>query len=65
VLINSGKDCVFENINVFNELMINTVKSKDDKFQFEGNQYLVCSDGVCVQTLINDRVLYRIFMDKK
>ena len=65
MLINSGKDCVFENINVFNELMINTVKSKDDKFQFEGNQYLVCSDGVCVQTLINDRVLYRIFMDKK
>jgi len=65
VLINSGKDCVFENINIFNDLMINTVKSKDDKFQFEGNQYLVSSDGVCVQTLINDRVLYRIFMDKK
>ena len=65
MLINSGKDCVFENINIFNDLMINTVKSKDDKFQFEGNQYLVSSDGVCVQTLINDRVLYRIFMDKK
>ena len=65
MLINSGKNCVFENINVFNELMINTVKSKDDKFQFEGNQYLVCSDGVCVQTLINDSVLYRIFMDKE
>jgi len=65
VIINSEKNYGFENINKFNELMINTVNSKGDKFQFEGNQYIVCSDGVCVQTLIHDSVLYRIFMDKK
>jgi len=51
-------------MNTFDKLMLNTIRSKEDEFQFEGNHYTVCSDGVCVQTLINDRVLYRIFIDK-
>jgi len=49
--------------NIFNKLMINSVKTKHDSFQFEGDRYMVCSDGVCVQTLINGRILYRIFIE--
>ena len=44
--------------------MIDTIKAKEDEFQFEGDQYMVCSDGVCVQTLINDKILYRIFIEE-
>ena len=51
-------------INIFNKLMIDTIKSNATEFEFEGNKYMVCSDGVCVQTLINERVLYRIFIEE-
>lgn len=51
-----------EKSDIFNKLMIDTANAKEDGFQFEGNQYMVCSDGVCVQTLINDKILYRIFI---
>jgi len=64
VLFDSRKNYGIEKINTFNKLMVNTINAKEDEFQFEGNQYEVCSDGVCVQTLINDRVLYRIFIDE-
>ncbi|MBU3154600.1 hypothetical protein [Clostridium estertheticum] len=51
-------------INTFNKLMINTIKAKEREFEFKGHNYIVCSDGVCVQTLINERVLYRIFIEE-
>lgn len=44
--------------------MLNTIKDKKDEFEFKGNHYLVCSDGVCVQTLINERFLYRISIEE-
>ena len=53
-----------EGINVFNKLMINTIKANNNEFEFNGNNYKVCSDGVCVQTLINKRFLYRIFIEE-
>jgi len=53
-----------EKSNIFNKLMIDTIKAKEDEFQFEGDKYMVCSDGVCVQTLINDKILYRIFIEE-
>ena len=53
-----------EEINTFNKLMINTIKDKNSGFVFKGHNYTVCSDGVCVQTLINERFLYRIFLDE-
>jgi len=52
-----------EKSNIFNKLMIDTIKAKEDEFQFEGDNYMVSSDGVCVQTLINDKILYRIFIE--
>lgn len=52
-----------EKSNIFNKLMIDTIKSEEEAFQYEGHQYMVCSDGVCVQTLINDKILYRIFIE--
>ncbi|MCB2306914.1 hypothetical protein LGL08_12795 [Clostridium estertheticum] len=55
---------VIKEINTFNELMINTIKAKEREFAFKGHNYMVCSDGVCVQTLINERFLYRIFIDE-
>lgn len=53
-----------EEINTFNKLMINTIKAKEREFEFKGHNYKVCSDGICVQTLINERVLYRIFIEE-
>lgn len=44
--------------------MIKTIKANDNEFEFKGNTYIVCSDGVCVQTLINGRSLYRIFIEE-
>ncbi|MBU3179217.1 hypothetical protein LL037_15660 [Clostridium estertheticum] len=55
---------VIKEINTFNKLMINTIKAKEREFEFKGHNYIVCSDGVCVQTLINERVLYRIFIEE-
>ena len=67
MIIDSDKSSSIKKVSIFNNLMINTVKDKENKFEFQGKNYLVCSDGVCVQTLINDSVLYRIFIneDKK
>jgi len=67
MIINSEKNYSTEKINTFNKLMIDTIKVKEDEFDFQGKHYTVCTDGVCVQTLINDSVLYRIFIkeDKK
>ena len=49
-----------QKVSTFNKLMINTVKDNENKFEFQGKNYSVFSDGVFVQTLINDRFLYRI-----
>jgi hypothetical protein len=64
VIGDSEKGYTIEKINTFNKLMIDTFKIKEDMFQFEGKDYTICSDGICVQTLINDRVLYRIFIEE-
>lgn len=62
MIIDCEKKYGFKEINTFNKLMINTIKSKENEFEFKGNHYTVWSDGVCVQTLINERFLYRIFI---
>jgi len=54
----------FEKIKVFDKIMIETAKTNNDMFEFEGKQYTICTNGVFVQTLINDRILYRIFIDE-
>lgn len=58
-----GKDYDIKKNDIFNKLMIDTIKAKKAEFNFEGHQYIVYSDGICVQTLINDRVLYRILLN--
>ena len=63
MVIDYEEKYAIERINTFNKLMINTIKVKEDKFEFEDKNYMVSSDGVCVQTLINDSVLYRIFIE--
>ena len=57
------KSYTTEEINAFNKLMIKTIKGKEDNFKFDGKNYMVCSDGVRVQTLINGKILYRIFIE--
>lgn len=64
MITNSEKNYNIEKIKAFNKAMIETTKTNNDIFQFEGKQYVICSDGVCVQTLINDRILYRIFIEE-
>lgn len=63
MIIYPGKDYDIKKNDIFNKLMIDTVKAKEAEFNFEGDQYIVYSDGICVQTLINDRVLYRILLN--
>ncbi|MBC8060157.1 MAG: hypothetical protein H7Y18_05775 [Clostridiaceae bacterium] len=63
MIVDSEKYYAIEKINTFNRLMISTIKTEENEFQFDGKNYWVCSDGVCVQTLINDRFLYRIFIE--
>ncbi|MBC8062595.1 MAG: hypothetical protein H7Y18_18315 [Clostridiaceae bacterium] len=64
MIIDSQNNFTTEKVNIFNKLMIDTIKVKEDEFEFDGKHYLVCSDGICVQTLINDRILYRIFIEE-
>ena len=61
--IDSENCYTIEKINTFNKLMIKTINVEKDKFEFDGKYYMVCSDGICVQTLINDSFLYRIFIE--
>ncbi len=60
MIIDIEKNSSIQKVSTFNKLMIDTVKGNENKFEFQGKNYLVFSDGVCVQTLINDRFLYRI-----
>lgn len=63
--INSGENYDMEKIRTFNKVMIEAIKNKEDVFQFENEQYNISSDGVFVQTLINDRILYRIYIEEE
>ena len=65
MIVNNGRDCTIEKVNKFNKLMITTIKAKKDRFEFEDKNYMVYSDGVCVQTLINGSFLYRIFIENQ
>ncbi|OBR93737.1 MULTISPECIES: hypothetical protein [Clostridium] len=63
MIINSEKS-FFQKIKTFDKVMIETIKTNKDIFEFEDEQYAIYSNGVFVQTLINDRILYRIFIDE-
>ncbi|MBC2582179.1 hypothetical protein [Clostridium sp. DJ247] len=64
MITNYEKNYNIEKIKAFDKAMIKASKTNNDVFQFEGKQYIVCSYGECVQTLINDRILYRIFTEE-
>ncbi len=63
MIISSEKN-FFKKIESFDKAMIETIKTNMDIFEFEDEKYTICSNGVFVQTLINDRILYRIFIDE-
>lgn len=63
--INSGENYDMEKIRTFNKVMIEAIKNKADVFQFENEQFNISSDGVFVQTLINNRILYRIYIEEE
>jgi len=63
-MIISSEENFFKKIKVFDKIMIETIKSNNSVFEFEDKQYTISSNGVFVQTLINDRILYRIFIDE-
>lgn len=64
MIIDCEKDNSLNKIKTFNKLMIDTIKLKEDAFKFQDKHYMVSSDGVCVQTLITERFLYRIFIEE-
>jgi hypothetical protein len=63
-MIISSEENFFEKIKIFDKIMIETIKDNNNVFEFENKQYTISSNGVLVQTLINDRILYRIFIDE-
>lgn len=63
-MIISSEENFFQKIKVFDKIMIEATKSNKDIFEFEDKQYTIYSNGVFVQTLINNRILYRIFIDE-
>lgn len=63
MLISSEKN-FFQKIKAFDKIMIETAKTNNDIFEFEDKQYTICSNGIFVQTLIDNRILYRIFIDE-
>lgn len=63
--INSGENYNMDKIRTFNKAMIEAIKNKEDMFEFENEQYNISSDGVFVQTLINNRILYRIYIEEE
>jgi hypothetical protein len=64
-MIVSSEENFFQKIKIFDKIMIETIKTDNSIFEFEDKQYTICSNGVFVQTLINDRILYRIFIDER
>ena len=63
MLISPEKSLTLETIRVFNRLMINSINNNYN-FEFENKHYFTSSDGVCVQTLIDNRILYRIYLEE-
>lgn len=64
MLISSEKNFL-DKIKTFDKIMIEAAKTSRDVFEFENKKYTIGSNGVFVQTLINDRILYRIFIDER
>lgn len=63
MLTNSKKN-FFEKIIIFDKIMIEAAKNNNNIFEFDDKQYTIYSNGVFVQTLIDERILYRIFIDE-
>lgn len=59
-----ANDYNVEKVRTFDKAMIEAAKTNKDLFEFEGKQYIVCLYGGCVQTLVDDRLLYRIFIEE-
>lgn len=64
MLIYSKKNINLKRISEFDKHMITAAETNNTTFEFEGKDYSIYSDGVFVQTLIDNRFLYRIFIDK-
>ncbi|MBV7274158.1 hypothetical protein [Clostridium thailandense] len=64
-MIISSEKIFFDKIKTFDKSMIEAAKTNRDMFEFEDKKYSIGSNGVFVQTLINDRILYRIFIDER
>jgi hypothetical protein len=60
----SQKSNSIKKISEFQNLMIEAAASNNPTFEYEGKNYDVHSDGVFVQTLIDNRILLRIYIDK-
>lgn len=54
-----------EKIRDFERMMIKTIKNNEEVFEFNNKQYNVYPNGVFVQTLIEGKILYRIYMEEE
>ncbi|OAA83575.1 hypothetical protein [Clostridium ljungdahlii] len=63
-MVISCEEMFFQKIKIFDRTMIEATKTNKEMFEFEDEQYDIYSNGIFVQTLINDRILYRIFIDE-
>lgn len=54
-----------EKIREFNKYLIDAAKNNLDNFKYQGKEYLVTAYGEFVQTLINDCILYKIYINEE
>ncbi len=64
MVTDSKKYYCFKKISEFENLMIEAAASNTPAFKYDGKNYDVYSDGVFVQTLIDNRMLFRIYISK-
>jgi len=51
-------------IKEFEKTMLEAAKKEKHKFEFDGKNYEITTNGAFVQTLIDDRILYRISLNE-
>jgi hypothetical protein len=60
-LKNYSKPQKIQKLKNFNEYLIHAAKENNPTFEYEGEEFLVSTSEDFVQTLINNRYLYRIY----
>lgn len=54
-----------EKVKEFNKCLIDAATNNLANFKYQGEEYMVTAYGEFVQTLINDSILYKIYINEE